>query len=153
MRNLLLLALATLSIASCRTNMEQGQNPAQETKVKSEDLTAVPQSRSFGTPDPVHVLKSNETVWFLGQIYFNDPLKYEQILKDNGIESLQKVQPNQELKIIEPLHHPDDADFQARYTDLFQKRAVKLAERKVLRLQDQAKKSSPETRLPASQGK
>ena len=90
-----------------------------------------PIARDFGPQEPEHTLKSNESLWFISNIYFQNPERYTEILEYNGIKNLKSVKVGQKFKIPEPFHSPEDPGFNERYQRLHKKRNERLALKKM----------------------
>lgn len=105
-----------------------GLGCASKAKSLNEPLPALaPVSRSFGDDEQVHVLNANESLWFIANIYYQDPTRYKEILEYNGLSSVKQVHVGHKLKIPDPFHSQSDDQFTSRYSRLFMKRAEKLA--------------------------
>lgn len=79
-----------------------------------------------------HKVGKDETAWFLAHVFYGKGAEYTKILAANGLKSADDLVTGKEIKIVNPVHHPEQATFTDRYTKLWEKREKELAAKKSL---------------------
>lgn len=73
-----------------------------------------------------HTFKSDETLWFLAQLYYGDGFRYREIIAANHLKNENDVRPGQVLEIPNVVHSSNDMGWQARYMELYGQRSQAL---------------------------
>jgi hypothetical protein len=124
--------------------------PEKVTKTAKKEKAKIPARHST---DVFHVVKDNETVWFIAEIYYGKGLDFEKILSANNMKSSTELKTGEKIVVPEPRYLPDHTGFKQRYESLAKARERKLAEKgstsmtgkeilKQLKLQTTEKKDS-----------
>lgn len=77
-----------------------------------------------------HKIGKDETAWFLSQVFYGKGADYKKILEANNMKSPDELVTGKEIRIRNPLHHPEQKNFTDRYTQLWEKREKVLEQKR-----------------------
>lgn len=76
-----------------------------------------------------HEIRSDETLWFLAEVYYGRGDFYEKIMAANHVKADTKLEKGQRVLIPAPIFHPGSKEFEERFEKMKKARDAKLAKK------------------------